>query len=175
MSLGCAIDDGHAYYQHNIVTRENKRTQQDCAAFAASTAGAHYWTWMKSTGRCFVKNSNAIKNRKPNANFVSGSTKCGKQISVGKSKTKHRHRRNVMSYRFKSLLIKKFLNYFHFFDYITQCILSAKFWCLTGWTNIAPRNFILSLRCIAFRICKVCYRRKSTVSPGKFFLSKNNP
>ena len=106
MSLGCAIDDGYAYYQHNIVTRENKRTQQDCAAFAASIAGAHYWTWMKSTGRCFVKNSNAIKNRKPNANFVSGSTKCGKQISVGKSKTKHRHRRNVMSYRFKSLLIK---------------------------------------------------------------------
>ena len=86
MSLGCAIDDGHAYYQHNIVTRENKRTQQDCAAFAASTAGAHYWTWMKSTGRCFVKNSNAINNRKPNANFVSGSTKCGKKISVGKSK-----------------------------------------------------------------------------------------
>ena len=88
---------------------------------------------------------------------------------------KHRHRRNVMSYRFKSLLIKKFLNYFHFFDYITQCILSAKFWCLTGCTNIAPRNFILSLRCIAFRICMACYRRNSTVSPGKFFLSKNNP
>ena len=29
----------------------------------------------------------------------------------------------------------------------------AKFWRLTGWTNIAPRNFILSLRSIAFRIC----------------------
>ena len=30
----------------------------------------------------------------------------------------------------------------------------AKFWRLTGWSNIAPRNFILSLRCIVFRICK---------------------
>ena len=51
----------------------------------------------------------------------------------------------------------------------------AKFWRLTGWTNISPRNFIWSLRCIAFRICMTCYRRKPTVSPGKFFLSKNNP
>ena len=53
--------------------------------------------------------------------------------------------------------------------------LPAKFWRLTGCTNIAPIYFILSLRCIAFRICMACYRRKPTVSPGKFFLSKNDP
>ena len=51
----------------------------------------------------------------------------------------------------------------------------AKFWRLTGWKNFAPRNFKLTLRCIAFRIYKACYRRKSTVLPGKFLLSKNNP
>ena len=39
-------------------------------------------------------------------------------------------------------------------------ILTAKFWRLTGSTNIAPRYFILSLRCIAFRLCMACYRRK---------------
>ena len=53
----------------------------------------------------------------------------------------------------------------------------TKFWRLTGWTNIAPSFKLqaLSLRRIAFRICMACYRRRSTVSPGKFFLSKNNP
>ena len=51
----------------------------------------------------------------------------------------------------------------------------AKFWRLTGWTNIAPRNFKLTLRCIAFRIYKACYRRKSTVSPGKLILPKKKP
>ena len=45
MSLGCVIDEMHAYYQHNIVIKENKRTQQACADFAASTDGAHLWTW----------------------------------------------------------------------------------------------------------------------------------
>ena len=51
----------------------------------------------------------------------------------------------------------------------------AKFWRLTGWTNISPRNFKLILRCIAFRIYKACYRRKSTVSPGKLILLKKTP
>ena len=51
----------------------------------------------------------------------------------------------------------------------------AKFWRLTGWTNISPRNFKLILRCIAFRMYKACYRRKSTVSPGKLILPKKNP
>ena len=35
-------------------------------------------------------------------------------------------------------------------------------------------SFILSLRCIAFRICMACYRRKSTVWPGKLISSKKN-
>ena len=46
--------------------------------------------------------------------------------------------------------------------------LPAKFWRLTGCTKIAPRQPIFNLRCLAFRICMACYRRKSTVSPGKF-------
>ena len=60
-------------------------------------------------------------------------------------------------------------------DVVESALVPAKFWRLTVWTNIGSRNFIWSLRCIAFRICKACYRQKSTVSPGKFFLSKNNP
>ena len=51
----------------------------------------------------------------------------------------------------------------------------AKFWRITGWTNIAPRNFKLTLRCIAFRIYKACYRRKLTVWPGKLISSKKTP
>ena len=47
----------------------------------------------------------------------------------------------------------------------------AKFWRLTGWTNVAPRNFNLTLRCIAFRIYKACYRRKLIVSAGNFILT----
>ena len=45
--------------------------------------------------------------------------------------------------------------------YNLRWFLPAKFWRLTGWTNIAPRNFIWRHRCIAFRICKACYRRKN--------------
>ena len=55
---------------------------------------------------------------------------------------------------------------------IKGAICQQKFWHLTGWTNIAPRNFILSLRCIAFRKCKACYRREST---GKILFVQKQP
>ena len=77
MSLGCVIDEMHAYPRHNIVIKEGFFTQQSCADFAASTHGAFFWTWMKSTKRCFVKNFDAIKNKTPNPDFVSGNTHCG--------------------------------------------------------------------------------------------------
>ena len=67
----------HAYPRHNIVIKEGFFTQQSCADFAASTHGAFFWTWMKSTKRCFVKNFDAIKNKTPNPDFVSGNTHCG--------------------------------------------------------------------------------------------------
>ena len=40
--------------------------------------------------------------------------------------------------------------------------------------KIGPQLPKLLLSIIAFRICKKCYRQKSTVWPGKFIHSKNN-
>ena len=81
----------HAYYRHNIVIKEGFFTQQSCADFAASTHGAFYWTWMKSTKRCFVKNFDAIKNKTPNPNFVSGNTHCGTKGSTGGLRPRPHH------------------------------------------------------------------------------------
>ena len=55
------------------------------------------------------------------------------------------------------------------------CNVLAKFWHLVGCSKRLHWWLKVTSGTIAFRICKACYRWKSTVLPGKLFFSKKTP
>ena len=57
---GCIIEDGFDYSYFDIPNgMKTTETQQECADFALSTPGGHYWTWNKDSKTCYVKSSKA--------------------------------------------------------------------------------------------------------------------
>ena len=65
------------YFGNDLKPSKTKTTanKQECADYSASTPGSLFWTWDKTTKKCFLKSSKA--RTAEHRNFVSGNSACG--------------------------------------------------------------------------------------------------
>ena len=75
---GCIIEEATDYYGQDLEGGSKIKVtanQQECADYSASTPGSLFWTWNKTTKKCYPKSSNA--GRKGSGIHVSGNNVCG--------------------------------------------------------------------------------------------------
>ena len=78
---GCIIEQKIDYRGWDIYGKVKKTAnQQECADYSASTPSSRFWTWNKTTKKCYPKTSKAgrMKRTEPGIEPISGNNKCGK-------------------------------------------------------------------------------------------------
>ena len=83
---GCIIEQKIDYRGWDLKPSKIKKTanQQECADYSASTPGSSFWTWNKTTKKCFPKTSKAgrMKPTEPGIEAISGNNKCGNSVCI---------------------------------------------------------------------------------------------
>ena len=76
---GCIIEEATDYYGQDLEGGSKIKVtanQQECADYSASTPGSLFWTWSKTTKKCYPKSSNAGR-KGAGIELVSGNNMCG--------------------------------------------------------------------------------------------------
>merc|ERR1711963_134381 len=75
---GCTIEQATDYYGWDLEGGSKIKVtanQQECADYSASTPGSRFWTWSKTTKKCYPKSSKAGR-RGAGIELVSGNNRC---------------------------------------------------------------------------------------------------
>merc|ERR1712012_1222199 len=75
---GCTIEQATDYYGWDLEGGSKIKVtanQQECADYSASTPGSRFWTWSKTTKKCYPKSSKAGR-QEAGIEVVSGNNRC---------------------------------------------------------------------------------------------------
>merc|ERR1711963_1191791 len=89
-SGGCTIEQATDYYGWDLEGGSKIKVtanQQECADYSASTPGSRFWTWSKTTKKCYPKSSKAGR-RGAGIELVSGNNRCANSGSLMTTKVK---------------------------------------------------------------------------------------
>jgi len=89
-SSGCTIEQAKDYYGWDLEGGSKIKVtanQQECADYSASNPGSRFWTWSKTTKKCYPKSSKAGR-RGAGIELVSGNNRCANSGSLMTTKEK---------------------------------------------------------------------------------------